>query len=174
MPRFKVGDRVQLVGDIARFYACIVGVIVKGGVYPAAVLNQYNVRLADGTVAAFFDFQLQTPPDATAHVIFDSSLASKSSGTRGASAVRQVRFLARDVDIHLKISGSGKKTVVGQVSVGATAVRNGLVTLLAGDETVDSAVSDDSGEFTLRDVAAGKITMEIFIPSRRIIATLDV
>ena len=33
MPRFKIGDRVQLVGDIAGFYPCIVGVVVKGGSY---------------------------------------------------------------------------------------------------------------------------------------------
>ena len=68
MPRFKLGDRVQLVGDIARFYACIVGVVVKGGTYPSAILNQYTVRLADGTVAAFFDFQLEIPPAGMAQI----------------------------------------------------------------------------------------------------------
>jgi hypothetical protein len=173
MPRFKIGDRVQIVGDIARFYACVIGVIVEDGTYPSAVLNQYNVRLADGTVAAFFDFQLQTPAAVTAHVIFDSSVSPKSTGTRGTTAVRQVRLLARDVDIQLNVSGSKKKTVVGRLSIGATAIRNGLVTLLSGDQVLGSTSSDDSGEFTAQHVPAGKVTMEFFIPSRRIIATLD-
>src|SRR5216683_3309106 len=103
MPRFKIGDRVQLVGDIARFYACIVGTIIQGRGYPASVLNQYTVRLADGTVATFFDFQLQIPPAVTAHIIFDSSVASRGRGTRGTGTVRQVRLLARNIDIHLRI-----------------------------------------------------------------------
>jgi len=46
VPRFRIGDRVQVVGDIARFYACPVGIIVQGESDTASVLNQYTVRLA--------------------------------------------------------------------------------------------------------------------------------
>jgi hypothetical protein len=173
MPRFKIGDRVQLVGDIAAFYACIVGTIIQGGGYPSSVLNQYTVRLADGTVATFFDFQLQTPQAVTANIIFDSSVASRGRGTRGAGAVRQVRLLARNVDIHLRISGSARKTIVGEVTAGAP-VRTALVTLLTGDQTVDTTFTDDSGEFTLGDVVPGEVTIEILLPLRRILASLTV
>jgi hypothetical protein len=164
---------VQLLGDIARFYACPVGVIVADSVDPAAVLNQYNVRLADGTTGTLFDFQLQKPPAAIAHLIFDSAVAPKSTGTRGSTALRQLRLLARDVEIHLEISGSEDKTLIGEVTAGPAAIRYGLVTLLAGDETVDSTSSGHSGEFTLHHVPTGKFALEIFIPSRRVIATLN-
>jgi len=173
MPRFKLGDRVQLVGDIARFYACIVGVVVKGGTYPSAILNQYTVRLADGTVAVFFDFQLETPPAGTAQIIFDSA-ASKTSGTRGAATARNMRLLGRGIDIHLKISGGTKKTIAGQVTAGTSVMRNALVSVVLGDQTVDSTSTDDTGEFTLGDVPPGDITIEVLMPSRRIVAAITV
>jgi hypothetical protein len=162
-----------VVGDIARFHACTVGVIVQGGSSTVSVLNQYAVRLADGTTATFFDFQLQTPPTVTARLIFDSSAAPKVAGTRGAS-VRQLRLLARNVDIHLRISDSPKKTVIGQITTGATAVRNALVTLLIGGQSSDSTSTDQAGEFMLRDLASGEVTIEIVIPSRKILASLTV
>jgi hypothetical protein len=172
LPRFTIGDRVQLVGDIARFYTCVAGVILNDDAYPASVLNQYRVRLADGTVGTFFDFQLQSPPTVTAHVILDTSVAPKSAGTRGGPAARQIRLLARDIDIHLHISGAAKKTIVGQIVTGTAIMRRALVTVLLGDQAADSTATDDSGEFTLRDVAPGKVTIEIIIPGRRIHAAV--
>src|SRR2546422_3142665 len=83
VPRFKIGDRVQLSGDIARFYSCTVGVVTDGGDYPASVLNQYKVRLAEGAEGTFFDFQLETPPLITAHVIFESADTPQTKGHRG-------------------------------------------------------------------------------------------
>jgi hypothetical protein len=174
MPRFKIGDRVELVGDIAQFYTCIVGVIAKAVAHPGAILNQYTVLLADGIIASFFDFQLQTPPAVVAHVMFDSAISSKSVGIRGPSAVRQVRLFARDLHIQLRISGSASKTIVGQVAGATRRLQQGLVVVLSGDEILDSTSSDASGKFTLYEVPAGKMRMEIFIPSRRIIVNLDV
>ena len=173
VPRFRIGDRVQVVGDIARFYACPVGIIVQGESDTASVLNQHTVRLADGTAATFFDFQLQTPPAVTAHLIFDSSTAPKGAGARG-TAGRQLRLLARNVDIHLRISDSPKKTIIGQITTGATAVQNALVTLLIGDQIRNTTSTDAVGEFTLSDVASGEVKIEIVIPSRKILASLTV
>ena len=172
MARFRIGDRVQLMGDIARFYTSVVGVIVTGDAYPASVLNQFTVRLADGTVATFFDFQLQSPPAVTAHVILDTSTAPKATGTRGAAPVRQMRLLARDVDIHLRISGTTTKTIVGQVLAGPTPMRGALVTLILGNEVLQSTVTDESGEFTLRDATPQSVVLEVLIPGRRIQAAL--
>ena len=162
-----------MIGDIARFYACSVGVIVEGESYTASVLNQYTVRLADGNLATFFDFQLQAPPAVIAHLIFDSSAAPMGAGTHGA-AVRQLRLLARNVDIHLRIWDSPTKTVIGQITIGATAVRNALVTLLIGGQAGDTISTDEAGGFTLPDVAPGEVTIEIVIPSRKILASLTV
>ena len=142
MPRLKIGDRVELVGDIARFYKCTVGVIAKVGADTGAILNQYTVLLADGTITSFFDFQLQTLPAVVAHVVFDSAISAKSAGIRGESAVRQIRLLARDVHIHLRVSGSGTKTIVGQVAGATTRLRQGLVFLLDGDEILYAAEGD--------------------------------
>jgi hypothetical protein len=174
MPRFRIGDRVQLIGDIARFYICVVGVVIEDGTYPASVLNQYKVRLADGTVAVFFDFQLQTPPAFRAHVIFDSAVAKKNTGTRGAPTGRHVQLAARDIELHLKITGSVKKSIVGQVTAGTNPMRKALVSLLVDDQPVDSKTTDDAGEFELHDVQPGDATIEVLVPGRRIIATLTI
>src|SRR5207248_10365150 len=129
--------------------------------------------LAAGTTATFFDFHLQMPPAVTAHLIFDSSAGPKGVDTRGTGA-RQLRLLARNLDIHLRISDSPKKTVIGQITTGAAAVRNALVTLLIGGQGRDFTSTDQAGEFTLRDVASGEVTIEIVIPSRKILASLIV
>jgi hypothetical protein len=174
MPRFRLGDRVQLVGDIARFYTCIVGVIISNDDYPASVLNQYKVRLANGTEGLFFDFQLHTPPVNIARVIFDSLLTPKSSGTRGEGSGRHVHLVGRDIDIHFKITGITYKTLLGQVTAGTAVIRQALVTLVVQNEVVATATTDDSGEFTLRDVLTGDVSVEVFVPTRRILASLSV
>ena len=174
MPRFRLGDRVQLVGDIARFYACIVGVVISDGAYPASVLNQYRVRLADGKEGTFFDFQLETPPANIARVIFDTLVTPKQSGIRGLTPGRHVHLAVRDVDIHLKITGSTKKTILGQVTAGKTTMKKALVTLLIQNHTIATTSTDESGEFTLQDVAPGDVVIEVFIPSRRILAPLSI
>jgi hypothetical protein len=174
VPRFNIGDRVQLVGDISRFYPCTVGIVTDGGNYPASVLNQYKVRLADGAEGTFFDFQLETPPLITARVIFDSAVTEKPKGQRGPVPDRHVRLLGRDIDIHLKIMGTPLKTVIGQVTAGANPVMNAQVTLLVQNEIAGTTITNDLGEFTLRGVPAGEVGIEIFLPSRRILVPLTV
>src|SRR5437762_9500645 len=99
MPRYKVGDRVQLAGDIARFYPCVVGVVTGGGADPSSLLVQYQVRLADGAVATFFDFQLQSSPVVRAHAVFGGSISTQNIGTRGALEGRHVHLVAAGVEI---------------------------------------------------------------------------
>jgi hypothetical protein len=174
MPRFRVGDRVQVVGDIARFYSCIVGVVISNADDPASVLNQHRVRLADDVVALFFDFQLYIPPSTSARVIFDSLVTTNSAGTRGETAGRHVHLAGRDIDIHLKIQGSTPKAILGQITAGANVMRKALVTLLVQDEVTETIATDESGEFALRDVSSGSVSIEIFVPARRVLASLTV
>ena len=174
MPRFNIDDRVQLIGDIARFYSCIVGLVTDGGNYPASVLNQYKVRLADGIEGTFFDFQLETPALITARVIFDSTDTPRAKGQRGSSPERHIRLLGRDVDIHMKIMATPPRTIVGQVTAGIRPVAKAQIALMVQNEIANTTITDDLGEFTLRGVPAGKVGIEIFLPSRRILIPVTV
>jgi len=173
VPRFNIGDRVQLIGDIARFYHCTVGIISDGGNYPASVLNQYRVRLADEVEGTFFDFQIDSPSQIMARVIFDSAETSKPMGQRGSTQERHARFLGRDVDIHLKIGITPPRTIIGQVVAGPNPVAKALVTLLVQGQIANTTTTDDLGEFTLRGLA-GEVGIEIFLPGRRILVPLTV
>jgi len=172
VPRFNIGDRVQLVGDIARFYHCTVGVIIDGGNYPASVLNLYRVRLADEVEGTFFDFQLESPSQIIARVIFDSADTPRFKGQRGSLPERHIRFLGRDVDIHLKMT-MPPRTIIGQVLAGTQPVAKALVTLLVQNEIANTSITDDLGEFTWRGLA-GEVGIEIFLPGRRILVPLTV
>jgi hypothetical protein len=176
MPRLKAGDRVQLIGDIAHFYSCTVGVVVSGNEYPASVLNQYKVRLADGTEGTFFDFQLEMPAVITARLILDSAAVSKPPGARGTPPDRHVRMLGRDIDIHLRIrtAGSEGATIVGQIAASATPMAKAQATLLVHDDAVETTITDDLGEFTLRGAPRGDIKIEVFLPGRRILVPLTI
>jgi hypothetical protein len=173
MPRLTAGDRVQLVGDISRFYTCVVGVVIDDGTLPSSVLNQYKVRLADGTNGVFFDFQLQLPAASRAQLIFDSAVSEKKSGTRGPSPGRHVRMAGRDLEIHLKIGGSTEQSVgiVGQVTLGARPLQPALVSLLGEQQPLETKVTDGNGEFHFSGAANGEVTIEIFAQGRRVLAS---
>ncbi len=173
VPRFNIGDRVQLVGDIARFYHCTVGVIIDGGNYPASVLNQYRVRLADEVEGTFFDFQLESLSQIIARVIFDSADTPKSKGQRGSVPERHIRLLGRDVDIHLKIATTPHRTIIGQVLAGTQPVAKALVTLLVQNEIANTTITDDLGEFRWPGLA-GEVVIVVFMPGRRILVPLTV
>jgi hypothetical protein len=78
MPRFEYGDRVQVIGDIARFYKCVVGAVIADERDAVSEMNQYKVRLADGSESDFFDFQLQSPAVMTGRLIEDSGQTAAS------------------------------------------------------------------------------------------------
>jgi hypothetical protein len=169
MPRFNVGDRVQLAGDIAGYYKCVIGVIETTGGDAASVLNQYLVRLADGTAGEFFDFQLQNPPAVPATPVFDSAVSKTSSGTRGVLSGRHLQFVVRDVDIHLKIT-SATNSVIGQVTSGLDPTRCALITI-EQDGHIQTKSPDEQGGFEFREVSEGDIRIEFLIRDRRVIAT---
>jgi len=174
MARFSVGDRVQLVGDVARFYPSVIGVIIHDTTNPSSVLNQYRVRLADGTFGIFFDFQLHSPSGVRAQVVFDSSVSKRQSGTRGTTPGRHIQLASRDIELHLKIDASPKKSIVGQLTLSAAPLPLALVTLSAGNQAIETKTTDDSGIFEFGNVAAAAVTIEVFVPDRRVLASLSV
>jgi hypothetical protein len=173
MPRFKPGDRVQIAGDIARFHACAIGVIVPHTEDAASVLNQYQVRLANGTVAVFFDFQLRPPAALHARMTFDSASAKQPAGTRGVVPGRHLRFVSGNLEIDLKITHGEEKSVVGQLRAGAAPLY-AVATLVMRNGTIRSEPVDAEGEFYFRDVPAGELTLEVLVPGNAVLATFVV
>lgn len=173
MARFKVGDRVEVTGEIAQFYPCHVGIIIEADTRLSSVLHQYKVRLADKKENTFFDFQLQMPQAVVARTLFDSAASTKRHGVRGNDHTRHLRMMSGMIDIHLKID-STKKTIVGQVMSGTSKQRPGLVTLLVDNQPLQTTSTDDLGEFSFRHAPQGDVTIEVFLPSRRILIPLTI
>lgn len=173
MARFKVGDRVELTGDIAQFYPCRIGIIVAADTRLSAVLHQYQVRLADKKENIFFDFQLTSLPAAVARIMFDSSVSAKNHGVRGKAPGRHLRAISGTIDIHLRVDAS-KATIVGQVMAGVSKQHPALVSLLVENEPVKTTSTDDLGEFSFRHVPAGDVMVEVAMPSKRILVPLTI
>jgi hypothetical protein len=171
MARFKTGDRVQLIGDIARFYKCVIGVVLDSEENPSAILKTYLVRLADQTVHMFFDFQLNIPPLITAQVVFDSQRPTKQLATRGTIDARHIVAAAGEVEVHIRIAGTMVWSIIGQATVGKVASA-AIGTLLVDQQVMASEPADEDGEFKFRDVPASPIALEILVPGRRIVAAL--
>jgi hypothetical protein len=171
MPRFKPGDRVQLIGDISRFYKCVIGVVLDCGESSSSLLKTYLVRLADKTVDMFFDFQLHTPPLVPAEVVFDSRKPDKQLATRGTVGARHIVAAAGEVQVHVRINGTFAWSIIGQASVGRMAT-SAIGTLLVDKRIMASEPANEEGEFRFRDVPAGQLTLEVFVPGQRIVAAL--
>jgi len=174
MPRYKVGDRVQLAGDISRFYPCVVGVVDSGSDDPSSLLIQYQVRLADGAIATFFDFQLQSLPVVRAQVVFDGPISTQPMGTRGVLEGRHIHVVAPGVEIHLRISDTPPRSVIGELTAGKTPMPCALVTLMTDDHPIGTKPTDGSGEFEFHEVPEGNVAIEAFLPGRRIVASLNI
>ena len=174
MSRFKPADRVQLISDIAKFYKHIIGVVLDRSTDQRSVLVQYPVRLADGTVGTFYDFQLQTPPLVRAHAVFDSSFSKEHAGVRGPSEDRHMCLAAAGIEIHLKITGRVQKSISGQVRAGNIPLAAALVTPLVEDRPIDTVATNTEGEFEIHEVPVGEIMFETCVPGKRVVAWLHV
>jgi hypothetical protein len=165
MARFNIGNRVQLAGEIARFHKCGVGTVIETDLDSRAVLAQYRVRLADNTISTFFDFQLQSPPVLRAQIVLDTSSA-------GEHDTRRVHLVSAGIEIRLKIWGT--RTVSGEVAIGRSPVHFAVVSLLSDEAVLSTKPVDDSGGFRFDEVSPGEMTLEVFVPGKRIVATLNV
>jgi hypothetical protein len=175
MPRFKLGDRVQLAGDIARFYTCVIGVVVDGQHDQTSVLVHYRVRLADQTVGTFFDFQLQSPPIVRASVVYDGPEPRvppvlNDKKTRHPVEARRISLVGGELAIHLKITGNSKKAITGKVNAANNPVTAALVTILVQDRPVQTTPTNNRGEFDIHDLSGGDVIFEIFVSGRRVTA----
>jgi len=96
-------------------------------------------------------------------------------GLRGSTSARRMRFISREFDIYLKLTGSGnERNLFGQLSANGIAPESSLMTLLFQGEHCVITVTDSWGGFEVHQVSFGNAVLEILAPSRRIVATFDV
>jgi hypothetical protein len=169
MARFKLGDRVEVSGEVARCYTCPIGVVTDIQRLPTC--DEFTLRLANGHIASFVDFQLRKPPAMTAQLLFDSSQSAKSPGLRGGTNTeRHLRFGALDRDIHLKISASdGNIRFLGEVTSPAYSDQCSLVTWRRANGIEETISTNTHGEFQFNNLTAGIVQLEVFEPSLRIV-----
>ena len=103
MSQLEIGDRVEIVDDVAGRFPSKIGVITA--TREVAFRRKVTVRLADGTESDFSDSQLQTPSTIFADMMLDTHI-SLAPGLRGSTFARHMRFISREFDIHLKLMDS--------------------------------------------------------------------
>ena len=173
MPRFEIGDRVEIVGEVGNQFPSSIGIITATeGTF---ALPKFRVRLTDGTESAFWDSQLEVPPLIFADMIYDTHVSPVPPGIRGSIYEHHMRFISREFDIHLKLTRLDERTTLhGQLSANGVAPKSSLVTLLLNRGPLATTVADSYGEFKVEQIPSGDAMLEILVPSRRIVAAFDV
>ena len=172
-----VGDRVEIVGEIASEFQSKMGLItaVQGTVVSG---EKFTVRLADGTEAVFRNSQLRVPPVLFADMIFDTKVSPVPFGVRGGPepSKRHMRFVSRQFDIHVKLAGTKEdRHLLGQINANEDAQQPFLITLLFDDKPfVSTTTTDILGEFDFDGVPSGNAILEGLVPSFRIVARFEV
>ncbi|MBI4473274.1 MAG: hypothetical protein HY646_11445 [Acidobacteria bacterium] len=170
--RFKVDDRVLVIGEIARYYKSRVGIITSAEQGAVSVLKEFTVRLADGRQGIFFDFQLQIPSAATARLELDTYATPQLEGVRGIGHDRLLRFITPHLDIHISVHESGStRTILGQIISAAHANELALVSLLQLGQLRSTTTPTGAGEFRFDDVPGGHVTIEVFLPYARVLSS---
>jgi hypothetical protein len=167
---FKAGDRVEIIDDIGHHYQSHIGIVTSTQQRAMAVAADVDVHLADGTAHRFFDFQLRTPPATSAPIIFDSTTAPPILKALDHEC-RHLQFEAEGLDLHIRVTEK-ERTIRGQVTSDRNLPEQPLVTLLVDDKPQQDTTANDVGEFEFDEVPLGRVTVEIFIPGRRIIAPI--
>ena len=111
-------------------------------------------------------------------IVFDSLIGPVAAlATRGESGARQLVVHIDEVDIHIRIAGSGsKQRIQGQLLPRGhgTAVNAACVTLLALGRSTQSTTSDDLGLFDFRDVPRAPLVMSVKLRSSRLVGFLSI
>lgn len=111
-------------------------------------------------------------------IVFDAFLQPAAAGAvRGELNARQMVFHVEDMDIHLRISGTGSKQAIqGQILPrgDASAITGAYVTLLALGRATLSTTSDRFGVFDFRDVPKAPLIMSIKLQSSRLVGVLSI
>jgi hypothetical protein len=174
LPPLNIGDRVELIPDIGHHYSSRIGIVSSADEHPVSALRDYVVSLADGTTAAFSGFQLRTLTRTVARKLHDSAIASSPLGVRGALENRHLLFGAEHFEIHLRVAASTQsRQAVGQVTSEVINWEHALVTLLVEDTPRITKSTDRFGEFMIEEIPAGNVSLEVLVPSYRVVASFE-
>ena len=114
---------------------------------------------------------------ARAEIIFDSFAEPDKAGVRGSdSTTRQIVIRADEFDVHIKIWGdNGHKQMIGQILPrnGTDFVAGGRFHLLQDGERIETAVTDEIGEFVFAHVPEGVLSIQIELPHITVIGALN-
>src|SRR5438067_721725 len=108
MQRFNIDDRILILPRFAHLYPRNSGEVVHVLIdRRRAILNEYTVKLSDGSTANLFEFQIQRDisqySTSQASVGFDSSQQIPVIPLRGSAPDRHLLLQTPDVDIDMKI-----------------------------------------------------------------------
>jgi hypothetical protein len=111
-------------------------------------------------------------------IVFDAFVQpAVALAIRGEPDARQMVFHVEDVDVHLRIIGTGSKQMIqGQILPRGNeiAINGACVTLLALGRSTLSTTSDRFGVFDFRDVPPAPLIMSIKLESSRLVGLLSV
>lgn len=171
MSYFEIGDRVQTVDEVVTNVRPRVGVVTA--IRKELLQTKLTVRLADGAESTFEESELEVVPIMFADMIFDTDVSP--SGLRGSAVQRHMRFVCREFDIHLKLSGSDEdKSLYGQVTADGVKPERSLITLLFDNKPYAAIAGDSLGEFQFVRIPSRRVALEVVVPFHRIIATFQV
>ncbi len=132
------------------------------------------------TVMEFFPHRrVENEPDrlsVVAALVFDTSRDPTLTNARGALASRQLVLRAEDFDIHIKIWGEpDRRQMLGELLPRGTSKFVGPVTfhLLLNGERLETAISDETGEFYFTDLPEGDLALQIDLPNLTIVGALN-
>jgi hypothetical protein len=110
-----------------------------------------------------------------ASVVFDSFSQPALAGARGGSGSRQFLLSADQFDIHVRISGTfPERRLAGQILCRSVRPLEGPVKLhlLQGNQRLETAVTDEFGEFHFAEVPAGPLSLQIDLPDLTVLGEL--
>jgi hypothetical protein len=172
MSQFKIGDEVEVIGEMASRVRSRIGVIKGIGHWHSQ--KNFTVALVDGTESVFLEPQLRIPPVMFADKILDTDISPTPRGLRGSTSGRHMRFVCREFDVYLKLIASAReRRLLGQLLANELAPEISLVTLVVNRERYASSVTDPTGQFKFDKVPSKRAVLEILVSTRRIVAALE-
>ena len=171
MQRFNIGDPILILPRFAHLYPSNYGEIVGVLIDPRrAILNEYTVKLSDGSTANLFEFQIQRDISqyhtSQPSVAFDSSQQTPVIPLRGSAPDRHVLLQTPDVDIDMKIYWiKSRASIIGQILERTTAnvLVDAEVTLTNRNLPAGAVTTDNQGTFMFTGLSSGLLDIEILI-----------
>jgi hypothetical protein len=168
MSRFEIGNRVEILAETATDFGSRMGVITAIGT--DRFRTYFTVHLAGGAESVFDGSELEIPPIVLADMIFDSHISP--AGTRDSASEHRMRFICKEFDIDVRLIEADKdKSLSGRVLANQVTPGLFLITLLFDSEPYATIATDPLGKFRLNRIPSGNTTLEVMVPSYRILAT---